>query len=264
MSKPEDKPEIQLLIDGDVVLYQALLACEEETHWADDLWTMTTDLKQAKCQIAHTIGQYEIALGASVDATTIAFSCSTESGFRRKLNPNYKLNRKGNRKPMGFAKVREWMEENYNCDSRDTLEADDILGILSTTPSEQYEKVIVSIDKDFYSVPGSFYRLSVTGATPEIERISEEQANKFFALQTLAGDPVDGFSGVPKVGMKTAEKLLLGVDPVDYWSTIVKAYEKAGLTEDDALMNARMARILRYTDTCLSKGHWEPTEGLML
>jgi DNA polymerase-1 len=32
------------------------------------------------------------------------------------------------------------------------------------------------------------------------------------------------------------------------WQAIVTTYEKAGLTEDDAIIQARCARILRYED----------------
>ena len=32
------------------------------------------------------------------------------------------------------------------------------------------------------------------------------------------------------------------------WSTVVKAFEDKGLTEDDALLNARLARILTIDD----------------
>jgi DNA polymerase-1 len=43
--------------------------------------------------------------------------------------------------------------------------------------------------------------------------------------------------------LKTAEKLLdkEGAE----WQTVVNAYEKAGMGEDEALLNARMAFILR-------------------
>jgi DNA polymerase-1 len=67
-------------------------------------------------------------------------------------------------------------------------------------------------------------------------------------IQTLTGDTVDGYSGVPKVGAVTANKMLADKDmPVkDMWEIVVKAYEKAGMNEQDALQQARVARILRH------------------
>ena len=39
----------ELLIDADPLLYQALIASEEEVEWTDnDIWTLVSDLKVAK------------------------------------------------------------------------------------------------------------------------------------------------------------------------------------------------------------------------
>jgi len=61
-------------------------------------------------------------------------------------------------------------------------------------------------------------------------------------MQTLMGDSTDNYKGCPKVGLKTAEKILAENST---WETVVAAFEKAGLSEEDALENARLARILR-------------------
>jgi DNA polymerase-1 len=65
------------------------------------------------------------------------------------------------------------------------------------------------------------------------------------------GDPADGYKGIPGVGLKRAAKILDQAEdgePQEFWSLIVEAYEARGLTEDDAILNARMARILRWED----------------
>ena len=36
------------LIDADLYLYRAAAAAEEETDWGDDVWSLSTDLKEAK------------------------------------------------------------------------------------------------------------------------------------------------------------------------------------------------------------------------
>jgi len=65
---------------------------------------------------------------------------------------------------------------------------------------------------------------------------------KWHLIQTLAGDQTDGYSGVPGIGIKRAVALF---EEDGYtWKTVVKAFEDKDLTEDDALMNARLARIL--------------------
>jgi DNA polymerase-1 len=74
---------------------------------------------------------------------------------------------------------------------------------------------------------------------------SLEEADKHFLMQCLTGDLTDGYSGLKGYGPKTAEKLL-GQRPA--WSLVEKAYLDAGLTKEDALTQARLARILRWED----------------
>jgi DNA polymerase-1 len=47
------------------------------------------------------------------------------------------------------------------------------------------------------------------------------------------------------------------------WQTVVNTYEKAGMTEEDALLNARMAFILRdgyYNKETKEIKLWTPTQ----
>ena len=63
----------------------------------------------------------------------------------------------------------------------------------------------------------------------------------------MIGDAVDNYKGCPKVGEVSGEKILRDAEKKgeDLWETVVNRYIKAGLTKEDALLNARMARILR-------------------
>ena len=96
--------------------------------------------------------------------------------------------------------------------------------------------IIVSPDKDMRQIPGKLYNLETT------QDITAEEGAQWHYIQTLAGDQTDGYSGVPGIGVKRAETLF---NKEGYnWSTVVTAFEDKGLTEDDALLNARLARIL--------------------
>ena len=76
---------------------------------------------------------------------------------------------------------------------------------------------------------------------------SPQDAADFHLVQTLAGDSADGYMGVKGIGEVTARKLM---DKKGYtWETVVGAYEKAGMTEDDALLTARLAYILHDKDS---------------
>ena len=93
------------------------------------------------------------------------------------------------------------------------------------------------------TIPGLFAR----GWDAVVEEITEEDADRFFLHQALMGDKTDGYSGCPGIGQVKARRLLDPlVDLSDMWRAVVGAYEGAGLTEQNALQNARVARILRY------------------
>jgi DNA polymerase-1 len=118
-----------------------------------------------------------------------------------------------------------------------TLEADDAMGIYATAHPGN---IIVSPDKDMRQIPGKLYNLETT------QDITAEEGAKWHYIQTLAGDQTDGYSGVPGIGVKRAETLF---DKEGYsWDTVVKAFTDKGLTVDDALLNARLARILTLDD----------------
>lgn len=166
--------------------------------------------------------------------------------FRRAINMEYKSNRKG-KKPLGYYDLEKWLIENTKNGNRtirkNSLEADDCVGILATLPRNLTENcLIISGDKDMLTLPGWHYDYG----RDEYQYLTEEEADRNFLIQTLSGDQTDGYKGCPGVGKVSAARLLDkgGVK----WGVVVKAYIAAGLTADDALQQARMARILRFVD----------------
>lgn len=226
-----------LLIDADITAYQAAVRAEEEIQWEEDIWTIHSDLAVAKESMIHNINKYREEL--KVDEYKLCFSDS--ENFRKSLNPQYKGNRKG-RKPVGYKPLKEWAMESHPSFSKPTLEADDCLGILAT---KFKDTIIVSMDKDLLQIPGKFYRIGVDG-TGELLEITEKQGTEFFLTQCLTGDVTDGYAGCPGIGPVKAEGLFKKHGYA--WKTVEDAYIKAGLTAEHALLNARMARILRADD----------------
>ena len=255
---PSIRPKTVLLIDGDVLVYQVGLAAETATHWGDDWWTLHADAQECKA----TLDQKVVALKKTLEADEVRFalSCSSLAGFRRALCPTYKSNRIDKRKPIVHNALRQHLLDAYDTILRDRLEADDVLGILATQPTDE-RRILVSIDKDFRGVPCMFYR--TCDEFPQVITISSDEAARFHALQTLTGDRVDGYVGIPGCGPKSAEKILAGVPTADLWPAIVKAYDDAGLSESVALVTARLARILQSTDYNTKTGEitlWQPTQ----
>ena len=122
----------------------------------------------------------------------------------------------------------------------DQLEGDDVLGLLAGDSKIKGGTIIVSIDKDLKTIPGFHY--NPMRREEGVIEVTMAQANYNHLLQTLTGDAVDGYSGCPGIGPKKAEKVLENPS----WESVVSAYNKAGIEEEDALIQARVARILRY------------------
>jgi DNA polymerase-1 len=130
------------------------------------------------------------------------------------------------------------------------LEADDVLGILATHPTlVKGEKIVVGIDKDLLQIPGFHYNFN----KDSLRAVQPEAATRFFFTQVLTGDTTDGFPGCPGIGPKKAAGLFGAIDPdslsiPDYWSVVVGAYARKGLSEEHALTQARVAKICLASD----------------
>ena len=227
-----------LLIDGDVLAYQSAFIAQANIQWEGELWTTHSDLALAKNWVIERFEMFKEKTGA--DAFVIAIS--DKNNFRRKLNPLYKANRRSKFAPIGLSPMRDWMAEEYGTVIYPNLEADDVIAIMATDLTPDEERIIVSIDKDFKSVPCTFYDFN----RDEIHDVSVEDANKYHLMQTMAGDPVDGYKGIPGVGAVKAMRLLdnNGAN----WDTVLKAYSDAQLTEEEALTNAWMAYLIQHKE----------------
>ena len=225
-----------LLIDADVLAYQSAFTAQANIQWKEELWTVHTDLAIAKTWIVDRLETFK----KRMKADDFILAISDKNNFRRKLNSEYKANRRSKFAPIGLDPIRAWLAEEYGTVIYPNLEADDVLAILATErPNRKDKRIIVSVDKDFKSVPCAFYDFN----RGELHETTNEQADRYHLIQTLAGDPVDGYKGVPRIGVKSAEKLLDTYGAT--WDTVLNAYKKAHMTEQDALMNAWMAYLIR-------------------
>jgi DNA polymerase-1 len=212
---------------------------EVETHWGDGLWTLHSDANICKADVDLVIED----LGSSLEADDYVVALTDSKNFRKDVLPTYKDNRKDKRKPLALKELREYVIKKHKGVVWDNLEADDVMGIMATEPTEE-ERIVVTIDKDLKTVPCN---LSSDGLN--VERIPERLADYWFMIQTLTGDKVDGYDGVEGIGIKTAEKLIkkyTNVPLLDLWKIVKKIYVDKGYTEAEALQQARVARILRH------------------
>jgi len=264
MTRPSNEGGRILLIDADVLAYSCASAAEVATDWGDGYWTWSCDEFAVRDAIDTEIAYLKDKLSA-----TDVKLCLTDSdtNFRKAVLPTYKGNRAKVKKPLVLKAIREWLISERQAYLRPNLEGDDVMGILATWPKLKGEKIIVSIDKDMKTIPGLYCRDLETG----IVNVTEDEADYWHLYQTLIGDQTDGYKGCPGVGPKAAEKILAAMPdgPVDpemtrvewLWTQVVAAYEKAGLGEEEALTQARVARILRASDYDFQKKEpilWTP------
>lgn len=232
------------LLDGDILAYRAAAAMEKTVDWGDGEAHRLSDPEEAASIALATADAWTALAGAG--KTIVAFTGDSARNFRKVVMPTYKANRKA-AKPLALMHAMQAVMARHPSHMIDGLEADDLLGILATTLPKYTGAVVVSIDKDLRTVPG-LHLDPLKEKRPVL--ITPAEADHRWMMQTLTGDSVDGFTGIPKVGPKTAEKILgkPGSDLRALWEKVRHAYLKAGLTEADAIATARVARILRRED----------------
>lgn len=277
-----------LLLDGDVYCYQAAAAVERTINWGDDqdddscLYTLHADLDEAKLTLDASIEDLTKLVGAD----RCIFVLTDSVNWRTSVLPTYKGNRSTTRRPLVLADLRQYARDQYEYWQRPTLEGDDILGILATNnKAVPGEKVIVTIDKDLKTIPG--FHLNSGKPHEGIFEVTKEEADRFHLLQGIAGDPTDGYTGCPGMGMGGAEAFLdepytlvreeytvsrgknagevrerwVKTPSEDLWESIVSLFAKAGYNEEYALQQFQVARILRTSDYDFKKKEpilWTP------
>lgn len=277
-----------LLLDADIFCFQIASSCEKEINWGDDLWTLHSDLGEAKARLHEVVERLTDKLNASE-----VLLCFTDSvNFRKSVYPDYKGNRKDVRKPLAYRELVQYAKDTFETFTRPGLEADDVMGILATWPAFRpgAKKVIVSEDKDLKTVAGAWLFNPAKDVEPKLN--DPEESDRYFLEQMLTGDTTDGYPGCPGVGPETAQELLASpytweqydhefksgprkgtseprwrkTNAASIWEAIVSHFRKAGLNEEFALTQARCARILRASDYNFQKKEpilWTPPATLL-
>lgn len=224
---------MKLLIDADFIVYKSCAAAETEIDWGDDTILVTSNFSDAYAATNRELTKLKDQFGSF---TSLILFFSDTVNFRKKIMPEYKGHR-NRKKPCGYKRVINKLKTEYEVIIMPQLEADDSMGIYAT---QNPGNIIVSPDKDMKQIPGKLYNLD------EQFTVSKESGAAWHLIQTLSGDQTDGYGGVPGLGVKRSEALF---NKEGYtWETVVKAFKDKDLTEEDALVNARLARILTVDD----------------
>lgn len=235
------------LVDADLLCYTAA-AVGQDAHDLDfdDGPLVETDPDAAREYIETMLAGWR----QKMDLDVIALCWSDPdrgANWRLSVLPTYKHNRTGV-KPELYWELHDELRADKRTESHTLagLEGDDVLGILQTGPfGRRNDTVILSADKDMRTVPGELY----DWFHDDHVFITPDEAAHFHMTQTLTGDQVDGYKGLPRCGPVRAKAVLDGLTGyTELWPAVVDEYERRGFPAEDALVQARVSRILHRSD----------------
>lgn len=208
---------MQALIDSDIVLYSVGFAAED-----DPIEYCLHSVKQLLQSIIKESG-----------ADSYRLFLTGPGNFREQVavTKPYKGNRDPLNKPVHYAAIKEYLVKYWNAEVVEGYEADDAMGVaqcgelLNHLGQIFYQSgldstIICSLDKDMNMIPGWHYNWRKN----EKYFVTTTQAIRSFYKQLLTGDSTDNIQGIPKVGPKTAEKILAECTTEEdmYWAVLCK------------------------------------------
>ena len=220
------------LIDGDVFVYRAAFACDEEVESEallafDSLVTLA--LLESKCF------EYQMFLTGSGNFR-----------YNYAITAPYKGNRKNSKPPTHKDAIRAHAIKTWEAIVSEGEEADDTIAIAATKLGPLHH-TIISIDKDFLQVPGVNYN----PVRKEETYINELSGIFFFYQQILMGDAADNIIGVKGIGPAKSSTILTGSqNEAELYNRCLQEYNG---NKDRVIENARLLWLRREEGQI-----WEP------
>ena len=224
--------KVYVLVDGDIVAYRAAAAADGRYYEVGGTrFKYSADAKayadKKSISNSEIISNYEPepvenalhTVNTTMDMieewfltrerNPIIITClSCERNFRYDLWPEYKANRKQQRRPEHLKACKEHLIAQHKGRMFHPYEADDLIAMTAVRlTSEGHTVSIASNDKDFTQLGRknlSFYDFT----TGKSWWVTEEEAARYYYKQLLIGDTSDGVDGIPGVGSQTAIKIL--------------------------------------------------------
>lgn len=175
-----------------------------------------------------------------------------DDNFRVDIDPDYKQNRKGMRRPHHESTVADWLVRTYDCTHAYGCETDDLLGMNQTENT-----VIVSHDKDLTMIPGLHIHMHKDGRLEDFH-VTEIEGLQTFYKQMLIGDKTDNIPGIYGIGPAKARKIVdLYEEELDMYTAVENEYISHGIPPERMVKNGQLLWIRRK-----DRETWTPPIGL--
>ncbi|MQB00209.1 MAG: hypothetical protein GEU78_07945 [Actinobacteria bacterium] len=245
------------LIDADIICYRAAAVSVDTVDWGDGEGpAVHANAKGAKEAADGLVANWLKKSGAKKALLVFSDRSAPKTSFRFHVCPTYKANRPDEKPPL-HDEVLSHLKNKYQHVSLPGLEGDDTLGLMATG-EDAGKYIVVTIDKDLLTIP---CRLFNPDKDDKPQKLSVAAADYNWMYQTITGDTVDVYKGAPGAGpVKARAALALARGTPALWEAVlhvfVDQFDDPKWTPkftcdnafDEALMNARCARILRYGD----------------
>lgn len=189
-----------LLVDADLLLY------------------LSRDPDEPLEYVLHSVKEMLLDIQEKTQCETMRCILSSPTNFRYEIFPEYKANRKDKEKPPHYQATKEYLIKHWDAEvADDGLEADDEIAQLTFQEEgfideqfiiltddiykNQTSLITATLDKDFMTVPGWYYRWRGHNAG-NVYWVNEEDAMAFLAYQLLTGDSADGIISPLKAPLK--------------------------------------------------------------
>lgn len=235
-----------LIVDIESYLYKSITAAKtlHQDNIHKNIYYEAYDINKSILFLENNLNRLMNALQANNCELVIG----DKNNFRKVINPDYKSNRPS--KPPIYEVILNVVNAKFKPISLQNLEADDTCRILYEDKNfhSNLEKIIVSIDKDFFTVPCKFFRDLPNNELIDID-IDTAQYNLY--KQIITGDKDDHYEGIPGYGEVKAKKFLeFSRDEKD----VIKLFEENSLTKDDYFRNKYMAQLISISQYNFNTG----------
>jgi 5'-3' exonuclease len=229
----------KVLIDGDIIAYQAAFSAESKSAKAaeDKVDSIIERILEETIYLYpfYSHQEFQVYLTGSTNFRTDVAKTAVYKGNRSAPKPDH----------LEATRVR--MVRAWDAITSVGEEADDLLAIDATELN--HNCTIASIDKDLLQVPCWHYNFGKN----KHSYVNEFEGNLFFYTQMLTGDAVDNIKGVRGIGPKNAQRLLqYATNEGEMLDVINKAYD---YNQDLILENGRLLWLRRYPNQM-----WSPPQ----